>query len=61
MIILGGCYSYTMVIVESTQDLKYTIDRKDPGEGNLIKGQDGGFAVQVESGRLVGMVFAWKP
>ena len=50
-----------MVIVESTQDLKYTIDRKDPGEGNLIKGQDGGFAVQVESGRLVGMVFAWKP
>jgi hypothetical protein len=56
--VLGGPYSYTMAIVEATQDIEYTISDIKPDRCNLIQGLGGGFSVQVTSGRLVGMVVA---
>jgi hypothetical protein len=58
--ILGGPYSYALVIVDSIQKLKYKIDGYATDPCNHIDGICGGFALQVTSGRLVAMVFAWN-
>jgi hypothetical protein len=58
--VLCGPYSYVMVIVESIHKLEYTIDGNVTVPCNHIDGYRGGFAIQVRSGRLIGMVFAWK-
>jgi hypothetical protein len=58
--VLGGPYSYALVIVDSIHKLEYTIDDNATDPCNHIDGGCGGFALQVISGRLVGMVFAWN-
>ncbi|KAI2476670.1 hypothetical protein Ptr902_12017 [Pyrenophora tritici-repentis] len=58
--ILSGPFSYAIAILESSDDLEYTIGGKAPARCNLIHGYQGCLTIQVEVGQLVGMVFAWK-
>ena len=58
--VLSGPFSYAIVVVASLDGGIYKVNGQDPRSSNLIYSQRGECVVQVSSGQLVGMVFAWS-
>ncbi|XP_014553211.1 hypothetical protein COCVIDRAFT_108293 [Bipolaris victoriae FI3] len=58
--ILSGPYSYVIVVVASLNGAMYKVNGQDPQSCNLIHAQRVECTIQVASGQLVAIVFAWR-
>jgi hypothetical protein len=56
--LLGGPYSYAVVIIHSIDDLECMVDGKNLEGCNLIH-SDQGCSINMVTGRLVAVVLAW--
>ncbi|EMD95269.1 hypothetical protein COCC4DRAFT_64965 [Bipolaris maydis ATCC 48331] len=58
--VLRGPYSYAIVVVASLEGAMYKVNEQDPKSCNLIHAQRVECTIQVASGQLMAMVFAWR-